>query len=51
MNQNQTNYTFLCVCVCGVVKGRPKCSQQEVQLQQDGPLMSIPSVVEGFHFD
>lgn len=32
------------VCVC-VVKGRPKCSQQEVQ--QDGPLMSIPSVVEG----
>ncbi|XP_057381732.2 extracellular matrix organizing protein FRAS1-like [Daphnia carinata] len=28
-------------------KGRPKCSQQEVQFQQDGPLMSIPSVREG----
>lgn len=30
-----------------VDKGRPKCSQQEVQFQQDGPLMSIPSVREG----
>jgi hypothetical protein len=44
--QKQALYTvtFLLLCVC-VVKGRPKCSQQEVQ--QDGPLMSIPSVVEG----